>query len=143
MVTNTPIGDIVTQYEPFDLIISHPNQIKLRMKIGKYHSKVKVRANGVSEAINFQYEPEAGNDTDDDLTSDRETGKYIGEYSDAEDYAGLVLSVSERKVDVTTTSEEEIVYEKLCHLDNEYSQKAKNLFEEYQDVILNVKVKQS
>lgn len=95
---------LVMESVPFDLIITDPAQIKLKMKIEKYHSTVSVRANGRSETLNLQYDLEVGNDTDDDITSDGETDEAIGVDSDAEDYAGLVLTVSEKEDDVTATS---------------------------------------
>ena len=36
---------------------------------------------------------------------------------------------------ITVVSKDDMVYQKLCHLDNEYAQNFKDLFEEYPDVI--------
>ena len=59
----------------------------------------------------------------------------IGEDSDDEDYAGLVLTINEKHDDAIGISEDDMVYQKLCHLDVAHAQKIKDLFEEYPDVI--------
>lgn len=39
--------------------------------------------------------------------------------SDAGDYAGLLVTMSKKKEDVTATSENDMLYQKRCHLDSE------------------------
>ena len=48
---------------------------------------------GKAENLNLQYESGTGNDTDDDFTCNIDTENDIGEDSNAEYYAGLVLTV--------------------------------------------------
>lgn len=90
-----------------------------------------------TETRNIQYESDIGNDTDDGFTSDSDTEDDIGEDSDAEDYAGLARTVNEKKFDIKLSSEDDMVHRKLCHLQEEYAQKLRILFDEYQDVIAN------
>ena len=145
VVSNIPVGFgkvvvrlkfLVMESVPFDLIISDPTQIKLRMKIDKYHSTVKVKMNGKSDTLNLQYEPDVGNNTDDDFTSGTSSEEDIGEESDHEEYAGLVLTVSERHSSAADSSEgKDMMTQKLSHLEPEYSQKMMDLLGDYSDVI--------
>ena len=143
-VTNIPVGfgSVVTRLNflvmesvPFDLIISDPTQIKLRMKIDKYHSTVKVKMNGKTDTLNLQYEPDVGDNTDDDFTSDSDSHDDIGEDSDPGDYAGLVLTVNEKTVNAIGDGKEDLMTQKLSHLGPEYSQKLMDLLGDYPDVI--------
>lgn len=66
----------------YDLIIGDATQICMRMKIDKYKSAVKVRRDGVTESLNLEYEPEIGDETEDDFTSETDTEAVIGGDSD-------------------------------------------------------------
>lgn len=86
VVTNVPVGFgvivshlkfLVLDSVPFDLIISDPIQIKVRIKIDMYLSTVKVRANGKIETLNLEYEPGFGEGSDGDFTSASDTDTHI------------------------------------------------------------------
>ena len=144
MVSNVPVGFgsvvarlkfLVMDSVPFDLIISDPTQIKLRMKIDKYHSTVKVKMNGKSDTLNLQYEPDIGDNTDDDFTSDSESEEDIGEDTDNEDYVGLVLTISEKNDGTVSERDGDMMAQKLSHLEPEYSQRMMDLLGDYPEVI--------
>ena len=67
----------------------------------------------------------SGSDTEEEVDEDFEVG----------DYAGLIMTVKEKHDDEAATPEDEMVYQKLCHLDYENAKKIKDLFEEYPKVI--------
>lgn len=62
-----------------------------------------------TETLNLQYDPDIGNNTDDDFTSNSSTEEYIGEDSDPEDRAYLFLTVNEREENVTATSKNWVI----------------------------------
>ena len=144
VVSAIPVGfgDIVKRLDfmvvdsvPYDLIIGAPTLVKLCTRIDLYHQTVKLRHNGQSETLNLEYEPEIGDDTNDDFTSESETEEDIGEDSETGDLAGLVLTINESDNQLGELSKTDLTEEKLAHLDSHYASKLRALFDGYEDVI--------
>lgn len=121
---------------PFDLIISDATQIKLCVKIEKFHPTVKIRVGDKTDTLNLQFEPGIGRDTDDDYTSDSDNEDVIGEEMGKEDHTGLLPTINEKEDEVTAKNEDHIVHKQLRHFEDECAQRIKTLLSEYLDVIV-------
>ena len=53
--------------------------------------------NGITETLNLGYEPDFGDDTEDDFTSGSDSEADVGEDTDVEDFNGLVLALNEKE----------------------------------------------
>ena len=147
VVSNVPVafGSIVMRLKflvienmPFDIIIGDPTQIQMKAKIDKYHATVKLKLNGVTETLNLEYEPEFGDNSEDDFTSETDSETDIGEISDDEDPEALLLMVNDEKEKGTVVTEErDLVDQKLSHLEENFAEKIRDLFAEYGDIIAN------
>lgn len=120
-----------------DFIISDTTQIRMRMKIDKYNSTVKFRRNGVTETLNLECEPEFGDDTEDDFTSETDTEEDIVEDFEDGEFYGFKLTIEEDRAELAATSEEELKLEKVQHPEEEHARGILALFNEYSYVIAN------
>lgn len=141
IVTNCPVGfgsiDVLLKFMvlsngPYDLVIG-----QIQTKINMYHQTVKVKKDGVSETLNLEYEPNVGDDTEDDFINDSSTEVDGGEDPDPEDFAGLVFAIEEKGERAVATNDREVVEEKFGNLSDGNREGCKRLFRERGDVIAN------
>ncbi len=78
---------------PYDLIIGSPTLVDMCACIDLYPQKIKVRNDEKAETMNFVYEPEMYEDTEDKLTMDTESD--IAEESGKDEYSAFVLTLSD------------------------------------------------
>lgn len=55
---------------PYDLIIGAPTLVQIITRIDMYHQTVKEQKNGKSDILNLEHEPNVGDNTKDDFTTD-------------------------------------------------------------------------
>ncbi len=70
---------MVTKLLSYDLIVRSPTLVDMCACIDLYHKTVKVRKDGQTETLNLVYEPEMYEDTEDELTTERERERVISE----------------------------------------------------------------
>ena len=126
---------MVMKKVPFELIIGAPALTAMRTSIDLYHQTVTVRHDGQTEILSLEYEPEFGDDTEDDFTSDTEDEKDIGEDSEPSDTEGLVLVVNSEDPHTSMTSKDELIEQKLSHVPGDYQEVMRYMLREYQDIL--------
>ena len=82
------LGLLVIASVPYDLIIGALTLVEMRVCIGMYQQKVKIRNHGKTEVMNLVHEPQTCDGSDDELTTESEIG--IGEDLNKGNYSAFV-----------------------------------------------------
>ena len=123
-----PLEFSLIEISPYDVIIGLPTMIKLY-----YRLVLKVHFEGDSEIINYEYEREVGDTSEDVFTSDD-----IGESNnDGESDEGLVIMLSDEKTNTPDCEEDELVNRKLCPLNQTANEGIENMLSKYPEAIAN------
>ena len=122
---------LVLRSPPYELIIGLPTMVKLRCKLDVFNQTARFKHGSTTQTLPLEYEPEAGEDTEDDFTSDSESVGDIGEDSSPDEDDSLVLVLNDKG----ESRGDDCVDEKLNHLSNENATAMKYLFMVYADVI--------
>ena len=100
---------MVIKSVPFHLIIGAPTLVLMCTSIDLYHHTVKIWYSGQTETLSLEYEPEFGDDTEDDFTSDSTKEDDIGEESDPSEDEVLILMVGDGGENIQAASKDEAI----------------------------------
>ena len=65
-----PMDFLVLEETPYDILIGLPTMIQLRARPDYYRMVLKIHYGGDSEILNYEYERDGGNTSEEDFTSD-------------------------------------------------------------------------
>ena len=107
--------------------------VKLRVRPDYYLMVLKVHFESDSEILNYKYERKVGHTSEDEFTSDDAGESNNDDKSDE----GLVLMLKDGKTNAPNCEEEELINEKLCHLNQKSTEGVKSILSKYPEVIAN------
>ncbi len=108
-----PMDFLVLEETPYDILIGLLTMIQLRVRPDYYRMVLKIHYAWNSEVLNYEYELDSGNTSEDEFTSDgAEYDKHEEEYSIEE----LVLMLNEPQKNSQSQDEDQLIEEKLSHL---------------------------
>ncbi len=108
-----PMDFLVLEETPYDILIGLPTMIQLRARPDYYRMVLKIHYGGDSEILNYEYERDGGNTSEEDFTSDS-TEEDEQEIEDS--IEELVLMLNEREKTTESSDEDQLVDKKFSHL---------------------------
>ena len=129
-----PLKFLVIESSPYDVTIGLPRMVKLRVRPDYYRLVLKVHFESDSKILNHRYERKVGHTSEDESTSDDARESNNDDKSDE----GLVLMLRDGKTNAPDCEEEELINEKLCHLNQKSTEGMKSILSKYPEVIANL-----
>ena len=106
---------LVLEETPYDIGIGLPIMIQLRARPNYYRMVLKIHYGGDSEILNYEYEWDNGNISEDEFTSDS-ADEEEQEVEDSIEELVLILNKPEKKTE--SSDEDQLMDEKLSHLNS-------------------------
>ena len=126
-----PLEFSVIESSLHDVIVGLLRMIKLRAMLEHYRMVLKLHFEGDSEILNYEYEREVGHTSEHEFTSND-----VGESNkDDDSEKGLALMLSDGKTNAPDCEEEELINQKLCHLNQTATEGIKSILSKYREVI--------
>ncbi len=129
-----PIDYLVLEETPYDVLIGLSTMIQLRARPDYNGMLLKIHCGRDSEILNYEYERDKGNTSEDEFTSDSaDENEQVVEDSIDE----LVLMLKEPEKEIESSDEDQYVNEKLSHLNSKDTEAVKNIIKDHPGVIAN------
>ncbi len=117
-----PMDFLVLEETPCDILIGLPTMIQLRARPDYYRMVLKIHYGGDSEKLNYEYERDCGNNSEDEFTWDG-TEEDEQEIEDSIEEQVLMLNEPEKKIE--SSNKDQLMHEKLSHLNTKDAEAVK------------------
>ncbi len=115
-------------------MISLPAMIQLRARPDYYRMVLKIHYGGDSEILNYEYERDSGYTSEDEFTS-ASADEDEQEVEDSVEELVLMLNEPEKKTE--SSDEDQLLDEKLSHLNTKDAESVKKIVRDYPEAIAN------
>ena len=125
---------LVLEETPYDILFGLPTMIQLRARPDYYRMVLKIHYGGDYEILNYEYERDNGNTSEDEFTSDS-ADEEEREVKESIEELILVLNEPEKKRE--SNDEDQLVDEKISHLNSKDAEAVKKFMRDHLEVIAN------
>ena len=115
-----------------DILIGLPATIQLRARSDYYHIVLQIHYRGDSEILNYEYERNNGNNSEDEFTSDTADADEQ-EVEDSTEELVLMLNKPDKKTE--SSNGDQLVDEKLSHLKSKDTEAVRKIMRGHPEVI--------
>ncbi len=124
---------LVLEETPYDILIGLPNMIQLRARPDNYRMVLKIHCGGDSEILNYEYERDNGNNSEDEFTSE---SADEDEHEIEDSVEELVLMLNEPEKKACSSDEDALLDEKLSHLNTKDAESVKKSSETIRESLI-------
>ncbi len=125
---------LVLEKTPYDIVIGLPTMIQLRARPDYYRTVLKIHYGGDSEILNYEYERDIGNTSEDEFTS---VSADEDEQEVEDSIEELVLTLNEPEKKIESSDEDQLMNENFSHLNSKDAEAVKKIIRNYPEVIAN------
>ncbi len=129
-----PMDFLILEETPYDILIGLPTMIQLRARPDYYRMVLKIHYGGDSEILNYEYERDNGNTSEDKFRSNSTSEDEQEEEDSIEE---LVLMLKEPENKIERGDKDQLVDEKLSHLNSTDAEAVKKIIKDHPEVIAN------
>ncbi len=129
-----PIGFLVSEETPCNLLIGLLTMIQLHARPDYFRMVLKIHNIRDSEILNYEYERDNGNTSEDEFTTD---SADEDEHKIVDAVQELVLMFNEPEKKTESSDEDQLLYENLSYLNMKDVETVRQILRDYPEVVAN------